>query len=223
MHYHIESGVNLGGEPFKIDLNFDNLNFSGSSQTSRYLQFGEQEKALASLVITNVTSRVFQIKNWKSVICSNNNVLKVDKDNRKNKSSNPENELLNRLKDEFDLFIDKIARTEEEFSSCKVNDDTWYSIVKYSVPNTFISIYVVDNMSRNIKEQLQHNPVLITDKEQYNVFKPVIVKADIDIYSGQYVSDGVDVNLGLSVITEGNFGSESIECLDLLGTFVQEE
>lgn len=223
MHYHIESGVNLGGEPFKIDLNFDNLNFSGSSQTSRYLQFGEQEKALASLAITNVTSRVFQIKNWKSVICSNNNVLKVDKDNRKNKSSNPENELLNRLKDEFDLFIDKIVRTEEEFSSCKVNDDTWYSIVKYSVPNTFISIYVVDKMSKNIKEQLQHNPVLITDKEQYNVFNPVIVKADIDIYSGQYVSDGVDVNLGLSVITEGNFGSENIECLDLLGTFVQEE
>lgn len=223
MHYHIESGVNLGGEPFKIDLNFDNLNFSGSSQTSRYLQFGEQEKALASLVITNVTSRVFQIKNWKSVICSNNNVLKVDKDNRKNKSSNPENELLNRLKDEFDFFIGKIARTEEEFVSCKLNDDTWYSIVKYSVPNTFISIYVVDKMSENIKEQLQHNPVLITDKEQYNVFNPVIVKADIDIYSGQYVSDGVDVNLGLSVITEGNFGSESIECLDLLGTFVQEE
>lgn len=223
MHYHIESGVNLGGEPFKIDLNFDNLNFSGSSQTSRYLQFGEQEKALASLVITNVTSRVFQIKNWKSVICSNNNVLKVDKDNRKNKSSNPENELLNRLKDEFDFFIGKIARTEEEFVSYKVNDDTWYNVAKYSIPNTFISIYVTDKMSRNIKEQLQHNPVLITDKEQYNVFKPVIVKADIDIYSGQYVSDGVDVNLGLSVITEGNFGSESIECLDLLGTFVQEE
>lgn len=215
--------ITLDGNVIKIELLFKRLTVSGTEFNSRYVQYGEQKRAGAELAITGITGDLYTIPlpEWKRIICSDSNVLKVQKNNPKNMYSDYERELEDRLESGFSSFVSQLQRGKELLDSFELSSDVWYKTCMYKIPRTDYAIYLIYARSDAIVYAVDNMPILVKKRDCDNELRPVVISAELDPDSGFYRYSGgyVSYHDPMLVPISGCDGSSEIELLDILSTF----
>lgn len=215
--------ISLDGTVVNTTLSFRRLNISGAGYNSRYIQFGDQKKAGAELILRAPCSITkIPLDNWKNTICSDSNVLKVKKGNIKNTFSDDEKELMLRLDDCFSSYLNSIQLNKTPLDHFVVSEDIWYNTCMYIIPRTGYAIYTISSASEAFKNNVFKN-LLIVKKRDFDLeFRPVIFNTELDIDSGTYFSDEVSViSFGDEeyLPIDGIEGSHNARFLDIQSTF----
>lgn len=215
--------INLDGTTLNVTLHFDRLDISGTGYNSRYIQFGDQKNAGASLVFKNFYSSAnIPLNNWKNTICVDSNVIKVMKGNRKNKFCNDEKELMSRLEDCFTSYLDDIQLNKVTLDNFKISEDIWYNTCMYLIPRTGYAIYAISSASEKFKNSIFKNLLVVKKRDIDLEFRPVVIDAELDIDSGTYFSDeisGIGFNDEEYIPIDGTEGSHNVKFLDVQSTF----
>lgn len=215
--------INLDGTTLNVALHFDRLDISGTGYNSRYIQFGDQKNAGASLVFKNFYSSAnIPLNNWKNTICVDSNVIKVMKGNRKNKFCSDEKELISRLEDCFTSYLDDIQLNKVTLDNFKISEDIWYNTCMYLIPRTGYAIYAISSASEKFKNSVFKNLLVVKKRDIDLEFRPVVIDAELDIDSGTYFSDeisGISFNDEEYIPIDGAEGSHNVKFLDIQSTF----
>lgn len=215
--------INLDGTTLNATLHFDRLDISGTGYNSRYIQFGDQKNAGASLVFKNFYSSAnIPLNNWKNTICVDSNVIKVMKGNRKNKFCNDEKELMSRLEDCFTSYLDDIQLNKVTLDNFKISEDIWYNTCMYLIPRTGYAIYAISSASEKFKNSVFKNLLVVKKRDIDLEFRPVVIDVELDIDSGTYFSgevSGIGFNDEEYIPIDGTEGSHNVKFLDIQSTF----
>lgn len=215
--------ISLEGTVVNVTLSFRRLYISGTGYNSRYIQFGDQKKAGAELILrTPYSTTKMPLESWKNTICTDSNVIKVMKGNKRNIFLNDEKELMSRLEDCFSSYLDNIKLSRVPLDHFRISEDIWYNTYMYLIPRTGYAIYTISSASEVFKNNVPKNLLIVKKRDLDLEFKPVIFDAELDIDSGTYFSDtlsGISFNDKEYLPIDGVEGSHNVRFLDIQSTF----
>lgn len=213
----------LDGIVINVTLSFKRLDISGTGYNSRYIQFGNQKKAGAELILrTSYSVTKIPLESWKNTICADSNVIKVMKGNRKNIFFDDEKELMSRLEDCFLSYLDSIKLNRVPLDNFIVSEDIWYNTCMHIIPRTGYAIYAISSASEVFKNNVFKNLLIVKKRDLDLEFRPVIFDAELDIDSGTYFSDrvgGISFSNKEYLPIDGVEGSHNVRFLDMQSTF----